>query len=170
MRGKQSRHLIDIRDQLRAGVNISHILYVKVTNEPENKDLANAIREEMKRRIWNVVHLEIVVHNGGNLPVSITWTINNVGDMSAYYYAINLPYIDEIVCKHTQQMLSVVCNEILAAQPEYGQDWGIAYLVTKPLAVLQAMVQEDLFPPPPVVGGIEAMAAAEEEEKEKEEE
>lgn len=73
------RHLIEIRDQLRAGQNISHILNVKVTNEPDNREHANAIRREIKNRIWNVQHQQIVQHNGGNLPVTIMWTMLGTG-------------------------------------------------------------------------------------------
>ena len=129
-------------------------LNVKVTNEPDNREHANAIRREIKNRIWNVQHQQIVQHNGGNLPVTIMWTMSNVGNRSAYYYAVTLPYIDEIVGRHTRLMLSEVFNAIRGQHPEYGQQWGIVYLVTKPLALLQAMPQEDLQPPPSPIGGI----------------
>lgn len=170
MRGSQSRRLFEIRDQLRAGLNISHVLYVKVSDEPDNREHANAIRREIKSRIRNVEHQQIVQHNGGNLPVTIVWTMHDAGTMSAYYYAINLPCIDEIVGRHTRQMLSVVCNAIRGQHPEYGQAWGIAYLVTKPLALLQAMPQEDLPPPPPPVGDVESMAISDANQGDDEEE
>ena len=168
MRGSQPRWLIEIRNQLRAGLNISHVLKVKVSNEPDNREHANAIRRDIKSRIWNVENQQIVQHNNGNLPITIMWTMSDAGTMSAYYYAVNLPYIDEIVGKHTRQVLSVVCNAIRGQHPEYGQAWGIAYLVTKPLALLQAMSQEDL--PPPPVGGVDLMAITDANQGDDEEE
>lgn len=94
----------------------------------------------------------------------------DAGTMSAYYYAINLPYIDEIVGRHTRQMLSVVCNAIRGQHPEYGQAWGIAYLVTKPLALLQAMPQEDLLPPSLLDGGVGMMSIMDANQEDDEEE
>jgi len=56
-RDLQSRRISKIRDQLRNGVNISHILNVKVSNELDNKADATTIRKEIKNRIWNVPNL-----------------------------------------------------------------------------------------------------------------
>lgn len=148
MRGSQSRGLIEIRDQLLLGVNISHVLNVKVSNKPALREYADAIRRELKTRIWNVQYTLDVIHNGHVLPnVSITWTMNDVGVMSAYYFAVHLPYIDEVIGNHTRLMLSHVCTSIRVLHPEYGNNWGLAYLVTKPLALFQAMPQLDVIIP-----------------------
>lgn len=152
-RGLQSRRLIEIRDQLRNGVNISHILNVKVSNEPDNKADASTIRKEIKRRIWNVPHLFPVPHNGEILNVSIRWIMPDAGAISAYYYGVSLPYIDEVIGAHSRIMLSSICNAIRHLHPEFGNVWGIAYLVTKPLALLRAMPQPDVDP------GVVQMAA-----------
>ena len=142
--GLQSRSLIEITDLLRRGVNISHILKVKVSNEPDNKADAFTIRKEIKRRIWNVPHWFPVPHNGGMLSVSITWVKPNDRTMSELFYGVNLPYIDEVIGVHSQIMLSSICKAIRNLYPEFGNVWGIAYLVTKPLVLVRAMPQPDL--------------------------
>jgi hypothetical protein len=143
--GPQSRRLIEIRDQLNAGVNISHILNVKISNEPTNSAFALEIRRELKRQLWNVQRNEIVVHNNIHMPVMIRWEMNNPGNTCAYYYAIDLPYVDSVVASHTRLILWTICNSIRIAHPEFGNDWGIAYLVSKPLQYFLPIQQHNIL-------------------------
>lgn len=144
MQGSKSRSLSKIRAQIRNGVNISHILHVRVSNEPENKVYALTIRREIGKRLLNIPHLFLILHNGDTLNVSITWTMPNAGTMSAFYYGVNLPYIDEVIGAHSRIMLSSICSAIRNLHPEFGSQWGISYLVSKPLALLSAIPQVDI--------------------------
>jgi hypothetical protein len=167
--GLQSRRLVEIRNHIRAGTNISHILNVKVSNQPENRIYAGRIRREIRDRLYNIQHLINVNHNNAPLPVAITWTMTDVGVSSAYYYAVNLPYIDAIIGRHTLSMLTSICDAIRNLHPEFGGQWGIAYLVTKPLALMQAMAQDDI-PAAPVMPLLQQPVDEIDEEEEEDEE
>ncbi|RYG67349.1 hypothetical protein EON64_07650 [archaeon] len=138
-RGNQSRRVVEIAEQIANGVLISHILNIKVSNEPP-KTQAQAIRRRLKELIYNQQHLLQVMHNGQPFPVGITWTMNNVGRTCAYYYAVNLPYVDVIVENHTRLLLNGIMHQIRQDHPAAGNDWGLAYMVVKPLSLFQPIV------------------------------
>lgn len=146
-RGNQSKRLVDIMNQITNGVLISHILNMRVSNEPQDPNEALQIRRMLKKAIWNVPNMHMIMHNGQPFPVGITWTMVNVGQTCAYYYAVNLPYSDSVVENHSRVMMNTIVNQIRQNHPEYGNDWGIAYLVTRPLALFQPI------PAVPIVGG-----------------
>lgn len=144
--GSRSRRLVEIMNQITNGLLISHILNVKVSNEPQDPNQARQIRREIKQAIWNVQNMHYVMHNGQPFPVGITWTMVDAGQTCAYYYAVNLPYADSVVENHTRVMLNAIVNQIRQDHPAYGINWGIAYLVTRPLAIFQPI------PAVPIVG------------------
>lgn len=136
----QSRRLVEIRDLALQGTNISHLLNVMISNQT---DYADAFQSELKKRIFNIPHVLNVPHNGGMLQsVSITWLMNDTqATNDAYFYGVNLPYIDEVIGTHTRLMLTMVTRAIRKVHPEYGIDWSVTYSVTKPLTIKQAMPQ-----------------------------
>ena len=139
--GRQSRPLVQIRNLLQNGVRISHILNVKLSNEPLDNAHKSALRRALKQRLWNNPHIFTVNNEGNELPgVSITWQMENARATTAYYYAISVPYIDSIVAEHTRIMLSSICRDIREAHPEYGQEWGLAHLVSTPLMTFRPIV------------------------------
>ena len=140
--GIQSRQLNEIRDQLNQNVLISHILNINVSFETQNGE---ALRKELKNKICDVPLSENVDHNGSLFPVSIKWVMPNAGSTSAYYYAVNLPYVDSIVASHTKIVLGNICRSIRAMFPEFGLDWGITYLISKPLQYLAPIPAEILI-------------------------
>eukprot|EP01031_Cornospumella_fuschlensis_P033704 gene33704-40776_t len=141
-----NRRLLQITNQITNGLLVSHILNVKVSNEPQDPNHARQIRREIKQQIWNVQNLHFVMHNGQPFPVGITWTMVDAGQTCACYYAVNLPYADSVVENHTRVMLNAIVNNIRQNHPQYGNHWGIAYLVTRPLAIFQPI------PSVPIVG------------------
>lgn len=145
--GNQSRRLVQIMNQITNGLLVSHVLNVKVSNEPQDSNHARQIRREIKQQIWNVQNLHFVMHNGQPFPVGITWTMVDAGQTCpAYYYDVNLPYADSVVENHTRVMLNAIVNQIRQNHPQYGNHWGISYLVTRPLAIFQPI------PAVPIVG------------------
>jgi RNA-binding protein YhbY len=140
--GIQSRQLNEIRDQLNHNVLISHILNIKISLETQNGDV---LRKLIKKKICDVPLSENVDHNGSLFPVAIKWVMPNAGSTSAYYYAVNLPYVDSIVASHTKIALGNICDSIRAMYPEFGLDWGITYLISKPLQYLAPIPAENLI-------------------------
>ena len=112
---------------------LTHVLNYKISNEPTDKKQALAIRKYFKLRIWNIRNIELVeLHDGDILPVAITWKMPNAGLTCAYYYSgageFYSAYAIQVFCK---QLLQGIADDIRTNHPEYGIDWGIAYLVTK---------------------------------------
>jgi hypothetical protein len=135
-RGVQAKHLIEIRDQLNAGVRMSHILNIKLTGETTSDQAY--IYEILKREIWNVQLNEVVNYYGQIISVQITWTMPNAERTCAYYYT-DCAYNDEIVALHTKSALRRITQRIRRDHQNYGATWGIAYLLTKPLNYLKAI-------------------------------
>ena len=130
----QSRQLTEIRDRLNHKELISHMLNVKVSKEPSDEKNSLALRKELQKRIWGVLLVENVLHNGVLFPASITWELPTAAANSAYYYyAVNLPYVDSVIALHTKIFLAHVCESIRATFPQFGNNWRISYLIAKPV-------------------------------------
>eukprot|EP00602_Paraphysomonas_sp_CaronLab_P008432 CAMPEP_0185027938 /NCGR_PEP_ID=MMETSP1103-20130426/13301_1 /TAXON_ID=36769 /ORGANISM="Paraphysomonas bandaiensis, Strain Caron Lab Isolate" /LENGTH=95 /DNA_ID=CAMNT_0027562143 /DNA_START=433 /DNA_END=720 /DNA_ORIENTATION=+ len=67
--------------------------------------------------------------------MTIRWEMPNVGNQCAYYFCVT-PFNDIAVAHHTKLAISSICDLIRAANPQFGVDWGVAYLLTKPLDFL----------------------------------
>ena len=140
-RGNQSKHLVEISERIAAGTQISHILNYKLSHEPTNKAYASEIRKMLKSAVWeqqNFEQVETIPGVAVNIPVM--WRMPTAGTTCAYYYTnAGFTYSDSAIKKHTRMMLQRLTSQIRAHHPEYGTDWGLAYLVTRALdaAVLQ---------------------------------
>jgi hypothetical protein len=138
MRGNQSRHLIEIRDRLNGGVLITHILNIKLSNEPRNNTHSGQIRRMLKQGLWNICvtqNVEFPPRSNIFMPMNVCWEMPNVGSHCAYYFCVS-PYNDISVAQHAKLTISSICDTIRRNHPEFGNDWGVAYLLSKPLDFL----------------------------------
>ena len=134
--GKQSKHLNTIKDAINRGEIITHILNWKVSNEPNN-EIGNTIRKVFYDDVNNENNIFIVENNPG---IRIMWNMPNTQSSSAYYYT-NSIYNDHITAAHAKLMLRGFINKIknhvnyfnLREKDGYNNNWGISYLVTRPL-------------------------------------
>ena len=142
-RGNQSKHLVEISAQIAAGTLISHILNYKLSQEPNDRQHAFRIRRILKQSIWNsqiIENIPILPNNALLTPVPVTWSMPTAGSTCAYYYTgAGYIYSDIAIREHTNQMLQRLTNQIRAQHPEFGNTWGLSYIVTKAVgaAVLQ---------------------------------
>jgi hypothetical protein len=127
--------MIQIRDSINNGVLITHILNVKVSVEPLDRNFSNQLRRKLKEHIWNVPLNHVVNFNGQNFSVIVTWVMPGAVSQTAYYYTASA-YNDIAVALHTRIALSTICNSIRVQNPQFGNDWAIAYLISKPLEFL----------------------------------
>ena len=100
MNGRQSFLLNDIKQVIRNGGNVTHILNVKVSNQPES-NIGNRIR----RRIFNLINGHPITKQLDGIPVTITWR-SNANSSSAYYHADVSFFTDLVVKRHTKALLS----------------------------------------------------------------
>jgi hypothetical protein len=80
MNGRQSFLLNDIKDHVRNGGNVTHILYVKVSNA-SSSDVRNRIRQAIVKAIGNI---SIQINVNGS-AIAFTWRIR-ARPSSAYYH------------------------------------------------------------------------------------
>lgn len=133
--GFQSRQLIHIRDGLNEGLLITHILNIRVSNEPSNINHARSLRNLLKIAIYQVPWRQTIAFNQQAIPAMVTWVMPGVRHSSAYYYTAT--YLNDLaLAQHTRLALSGVCSSIRQQHPEFGDDWDIVYLITKPLEFL----------------------------------
>lgn len=120
--------LDDIKDIIRSGGNVTHVLNVNVANEPD-ADTGNQIRSAVFRTI-NGVPKTIEV-NG--LPVVITWTANARRSL-AYYYA-DVAFVDRYVKKHTESLVREIKSQLDGTFHNIFANGttDLKFLVTKPL-------------------------------------
>ncbi|KAJ3391833.1 hypothetical protein HDU92_008801 [Lobulomyces angularis] len=138
MNGKQSFLLNDIKQHIAKGGNVTHILNVKVSNQPENKG-GSRIRQLIFNRINNIP----ITINVDGTDVTVTWRSNAVSS-SAYYHSNNI-FIDTIVKKHTKLLLRTVLGVIDNAVGGVFANGttGLAFIVTKPLVREVVLVDDD---------------------------
>lgn len=131
----QSHPLILIRDALNQGVLITHILNIKVSNEPVDRNHARSLRNFLKVGIHRVPLGQNIVFNQQQVPAIVKWDMPGVRESSPYFYTAT--YLNDLaLAQHTRLALANICNTIRQHHPEFGNDWGIAYLITKPLDFL----------------------------------
>ncbi|KAI9102727.1 hypothetical protein DFS34DRAFT_407099 [Phlyctochytrium arcticum] len=119
--GRQSFLLNDIKNILRAGGNVTHILKVKVSRQ-RNSQEGNAIRAEIYQRIANIP----VTKQIGGMAVSITWR-TSATTTSAYYHA-DVPFFTDIVVKgHSEKLLPDILTTLILVGTT-----GLAFLVSSP--------------------------------------
>jgi hypothetical protein len=122
--GAQSFHLNTIKNELREGRNVSHILNVKLSNQ-QGIERGNAIRQAIYKKINSITITKVV----NNRNVDITWK-SSATQTSAYYYTdVEGFYGDVAVKTHTAILLSDLLNQL---RPVFGEI-SLAFLVTRPL-------------------------------------
>ncbi|TPX45976.1 hypothetical protein SeLEV6574_g03515 [Synchytrium endobioticum] len=128
MDGTQSFPLNAINRAIQEGRNITHILNLKVSNQP-NEAVGNRLRQAIFQHINNNPITKMV--NG--TTVIITWKSENVAT-SAYYYANIQLFTDVAVQEHTKQLFADLLEQL---DEQFGhifstRETGLAFLVTKP--------------------------------------
>jgi hypothetical protein len=137
--GQQSMLLKDIKNVLRNGGNVTHILNVKVSHQPDN-ERGTAIRQAIFQQIANKPVMKQVY----GVPVMITWR-TAARTSSAYYYA-NVPlFTDIVVRQHSEQLLRDVLATIDGQFDNILTNGatGLTFMVTKPLMREIAIYDED---------------------------
>ena len=142
MNGRQSFLLNDIKTHIRNGGNVTHILNVKVSNQP-SAEIGNQIREAVFRAIGNVLTNKVV--NGHIIP--ITWR-TAAKTTSAYYHCDAGMFNDIAVKEHTKVLLRDV---LIAMDDEFGNIFTqgntvVAFLLSKPLVKEVVLVDDDILP------------------------
>jgi hypothetical protein len=135
MPGNQTRQILHIHDVIQRGEFITHILNIKVSNQPQEGTHATQLSHAIKNGLWNVhitQNIEFPPRSGEFIPVTIRWIMPGAGTSCAYYYCVT-QYNDFTVEEHVRLTISAICNRIRQDHREFGDEWGAAYLVTKPL-------------------------------------
>ena len=160
-RERQSKHLVEISGQLALGTPITHVLNYKISKEPIDGNHAKNIRTILRNQILNVIITEPVeVIPGAIYPVQVKWEMPGAGSTCAYYYSnAGFLFSDFAIQKHTTVVLRNLTALIRTQHPEFGNDWGLAFLVTRVLAGVHIQLQ--IAP-----GGEENEEEEEEEEEE----
>jgi hypothetical protein len=134
-------HLLnDIKDVLRNGGNVTHLLEVKVSRQYRSKE-KTAIQREIFKVIANTPVTMIV----DGVAVTIIWRTSASAN-TAYYHA-DVPFFTDIIVKrHTMQlladsrlMLNPHFNNIIAADIT-----SLAFVVSKPLSRTITLVDDDI--------------------------
>ena len=63
-RERQCSQLIELRNKLNAGVLITHILNVKISNQPQDVTYASKLRRKLFLKLSNKVFTRRIAHNG----------------------------------------------------------------------------------------------------------
>ena len=129
----------------------------------------------MKNGIWDQQITEQIaaIPNMPNqlYPVTVTWRMPNAGRTSAYYYTeAGFLFSDEVIQRHAQSVLMRITTQIRLDHPEYGNEWGLASIVTRILgaAVLAPAQLATLLPA--MIGSAVGVGDDEEDDDEDEEE
>eukprot|EP00595_Chromulina_sp_UTEXLB2642_P003447 CAMPEP_0196761756 /NCGR_PEP_ID=MMETSP1095-20130614/1059_1 /TAXON_ID=96789 ORGANISM="Chromulina nebulosa, Strain UTEXLB2642" /NCGR_SAMPLE_ID=MMETSP1095 /ASSEMBLY_ACC=CAM_ASM_000446 /LENGTH=98 /DNA_ID=CAMNT_0042111689 /DNA_START=262 /DNA_END=558 /DNA_ORIENTATION=- len=71
--------------------------------------------------------------------MSITWVMPGARRSTAYYYTAT--YLNDLaVARHSRIALKRIADNIRAQNPQYGNGWELAYLISKPLDFLNQPV------------------------------
>ncbi|KAJ3262287.1 hypothetical protein HK103_002701 [Boothiomyces macroporosus] len=131
MNGKQPFLLNDIKNVLRQGGNVTHILNLKVSNQPDT-----ATGDEIRKAIYRQIANRQLTHQVLGVAVTITWR-TSAKQTSAYYHCdVAGLFGDRAVKLHTQVLLQHVLNAI---DNQFNNIFstnrtGLSFIVTKPLA------------------------------------
>jgi hypothetical protein len=130
MDGRQSFLLNDIKQHIRQGGNVSHILNVKVSRQPSS-EVGTRIRQEIFRRI-NETPITIML---SNIPITITWR-SSARKSSAYYHSdVGGIFGDVAVKGHTKLLLSRILAQIDGQFNHIfsNNQTGLVFMVSRPL-------------------------------------
>lgn len=141
LNGRQSFLLNDIKDHLRIGGNVTHILNVKVSCQ-RSADEGNCIRQRIYQQIANKAHQLNVF----GMNFAITWRTSATNTSEYYHCDVGGLLGDMAVKGHSKALLSNVLNDI---DNEFDQVFslgitGVAFLVSKPLVREVALVDDDI--------------------------
>lgn len=137
MHGRRSFLLNDIKREIRNGRTVTHILNIKISNQP-NAETGNRIRQ----RIFQIIKGKPITKDIHGLSVAVTWQ-TSATSRSAYYFSNNA-FIDTFVKRHTKKLLTDVISQI---DEEFGRIFstgrtGLAFICTKPL-VREVVLDDD---------------------------
>jgi hypothetical protein len=141
MNDRQSFLINDIKNHVRQGGNVTHILNVKVSNQ-RNADEGNRIRQRIYQYIANTAHALNIL----GMNFAITWRTSASYTSTNYHCDVGGMLGDLAVKEHTKALLRNVLN---ALDHEFGQVFslaitGVAFLVRKPLVREVVLVDEDI--------------------------
>ena len=127
MNGRQSFVLNDIKNEIRQGRDVTHVLNVKVSKQGE-EGTGNRIRAAVFTRVAN----RAITKNVQGQQVTITWR-TSATRTSAYYYC-DSAFTNRYVIGHTKILLRDILNDIDAVFNHVltRGETGIAFLVTNP--------------------------------------
>eukprot|EP01031_Cornospumella_fuschlensis_P028259 gene28259-34125_t len=128
---EQSFLLNDIKNCVRNGGNVTHILKVKVSRQP-SEEIRNLIRQEIFSSLRDFPITKVV--KGVN--IAITWRTSAPTAPTYYHADVGGMYGDVAVQEHTKALLKDLLN---ALDDRFSNIFsngttGVAFLVTKPLS------------------------------------
>ncbi len=140
MDGKQSFLLNDIKQHVRNGGNVTHILNVKVSRQTSAEE-ATRIRQMIFRAINNIPITKAI----GPMNVTITWRTSASQTTSYYHCDVGGWLSDVAVKEHTKLLLR---DLLKALDGQFNNIFtnrvtGVAFLVTKPLSRQVVLVDDD---------------------------
>lgn len=128
-------HITLLKETMNKGEIVTHVLNWKVFKQ--SNSIIDSIRKIMYKLIVNVSHTSTIL---GATGVKMQWYWP-AGHPTTYYYYTNSMYSDRITKEHIKIMMLNVVKKIkqdaeyaeLRNHSDYQSEWGISYLVTKPL-------------------------------------
>jgi hypothetical protein len=131
----QSKSLNLIKDAINRGQQITHILNVKITNEPNNH-----VGTKIREFLYQMINGSAKTLTINDFPsITLTWLMPT--SKSSCYYYTNSIYNDYMTAEHTKNMLRSMINALkndaafnsLRTCNGYHSNWGISFFLTKPL-------------------------------------
>lgn len=149
MDGRLSFLLKDIKQVVRQGGNVTHILNIKVSRQP-SAEVGKHIKTAIFNFIANIPIQKIV--NGH--AISFTWR-TSATTTSAYYHCDAGCYNDIAVKEHTKILLRDLLKDLDAQFNNIfvNGTTGVAFLVSKPLVREVVLVDDDIPPLAAAIGG-----------------
>lgn len=123
-------HLETVFSQIKAGVNVSYLLYVRVEAAAVHE---HAIRVLVKNRVCDTPYT-IDLSPWFPVPFELRWLMPNAKPTCDLFYVagVDRNLNGTIVSSHVQRMLETVESEIKRSHPECGRAWRLTFMVTKP--------------------------------------
>ena len=127
MNGRQSFVMNEIKDEIRQGRDVTHVLNVKISRQGE-EGTGDRIRKAIFQRVAN----RAIPKRVEGQQVTITWK-TSATKTSAYYYC-DSPFTNRYVIGHTKILLRDILNDIDATFNNVftRHETGVAFLVTNP--------------------------------------
>ena len=140
MNGQQSFLLNDIKQHIRLGGNVSHILNVKVSREPSNE-----VVSRIRQHIFGIIQGNPITKLIHGMNVTITWR-STVTTSSDYYHAdVGGMLGDVAVKRHTEMLLHDILLDLNSNFDDIfaNGNTGLAFLISRPLVREIALVDEN---------------------------